>query len=172
MGGGEGAPAGVLGGTDLPPPNPPSSPPQDRPHVASPCASSPGHPARGSRTWTRVASSPQAEPPTPRRSHHCLRVCGVGGLWQDSHHAVDQGHCCGMAAGDGPRLAWHRAGGSTLQQPLPLLQRVPATCGPCTLHHLGLVVARKCRSGPGCWLLLWSCSPFTSKPPPFLFPST
>ena len=144
--------------------------PQDWPHAASPCASSPVHPARDSRTWTTVAS-PQAEPSTPCRSHHCLRVCGVGGLWQDPHHVVDQGHCCGTAAGDGPRLAWHRAGGSTLQRPLPLLERVLAACGPCTLHHLGLGVARKCRSGQGRWLLLWSCSPFTSKPSPFLFPS-
>ena len=76
--------------------------PQDQPHASSPCAGSPGHPARDSRTCTRVASSPQAEPPTPCRSHHCLRVCGVGGPWQDPHHAVDQGHCCRTAAGRWP----------------------------------------------------------------------
>ena len=55
-----------------------------------------------SHTWTRVASSPQAEPPPPHRSHHCLRVCEMGGLWQDPHHVVDQGHCCGTAAGRWP----------------------------------------------------------------------
>lgn len=67
-----------------------------------------------------------------------------------------KGTAAGRLLGDGPRLTWHRAGGSTLQQPLPPLQRVPALCGPCTLHHLGLGVARKCRSGPGRRLLLWS----------------
>lgn len=154
-GGGEGAPAGVLGGKICPHPVPPAHPTGPA-SCGIPCASSPGHPARGSRTWTRVASSPQAEPPTPRRSRQCLRVCGVGGLRQDPHHAVDQGHCCRTAAGRWPETDLAQSGGSTLQQPLPPLQRVPALCGPCTLHHLGLGVARKCRSGPGRRLLLWS----------------
>ena len=83
--------------------------PQDWPHAASPCASSPVHPARDSRTWTMVAS-PQAEPSTPCRSHHCLRVCGVGGLWQDPHHAVDQVRCCGMAAGRWPETDLAQSG--------------------------------------------------------------
>ena len=101
VGGGEGAPAAVLGGSGLPPPYPPSSP------LRTSLMRHPPVPAvlvtqQDSRTWTRVASSPQAEPPTPRRSHHCLRVCGVGGPWQDPHHAVDQGHCCRAAAGRWP----------------------------------------------------------------------
>ena len=151
--------------------------PQDQPHAASPCASRPGYPARDSRTWTRVASSPQAKPPTPRRSHLCLRVCGVGGLWQDPHHEVDQGHCCGMAAGRWPKTDLAQSGRvysavttSTAPEGPGCVRGLRA--GLCTLHHLGLGVARKCRSEPGRRLLLWSCSPFTSKPPPFLFPST
>lgn len=84
--------------------------PQDQPHAASSCAGSPGYPAGDSRTWTRVASSPQAEPPTPRRSRRCLRVCGVGGLWQDPHHAVDQGHCCRTAAGRRPETDLAQSG--------------------------------------------------------------
>ena len=84
--------------------------PQDQPHAASSCAGSPGYPAGDSRTWTRVASSPQAEPPTLCRSHLCLRVCGVGGLWQDPHHEVDQGHCCGMAAGRWPETDLAQSG--------------------------------------------------------------
>ena len=84
--------------------------PQDQPHAASSCAGSPGYPAGDSRTWTRVASSPQAEPQTLCRSHLCLRVCGVGGLWQDPHHEVDQGHCCGMAAGRWPETDLAQSG--------------------------------------------------------------
>lgn len=104
--------------------------PQDQPHAASPCAGSAGHPARDSRTWTRVASSPQAEPPTPRRSHHCLMVCGVGGLWQDPRRAVDQGHCRRTAAGRWPETDLHRARGSALLRPLPPLPRVRAAHTP------------------------------------------
>ena len=84
--------------------------PQDQPHAASSCAGSPGYPAGDSRTWTRVASSPQAEPQTLCRSHLCLRVCGVGGLWQDPHHAVDQGHCCRTAAGRWPETDLAQSG--------------------------------------------------------------
>ena len=40
-----------------------------------------------------------------------------------------KGTAAGRLLGDGLRLTWHRAGGSTLQQPLPPLPRVPAVCG-------------------------------------------
>lgn len=53
---------------------------------------------------------PKLSPPPPHRSHHCLRVCGVGGLWQDPHHAVDQGHCCGTAAGRWPEADLAQSG--------------------------------------------------------------
>lgn len=147
--------------------------PQDRPHAASPCASRPGHPARGSCTWTRVAFSPQAEPPAPRRSHHCLRVCGVGGLWQDPHHAVDQGHCCGTAAGRWPE--------TDLAQSGRVLSAATTSTAPEGPGHV------RGRAHSTTWGWVWpggaaqgqcaSCSsgpalPLPPSQPPFLFPST
>ena len=157
-------------GRSAPTPSPQLTP-QDRPHAASPCASSPGHPARGSRTWTRVASSPQAESPTPRRSRQCLRVCGVGGLRQDPHHAVDQGHCCRTAAGRWPETDLAQSG---RVHSAATTSTAPEGPGPVRAVHTpppgaGCGQEVPLRAGaPAAPLVL----PFTSKPPPFLFPST
>lgn len=82
--------------------------------------SPPGPASRGtplcwrSLSPSRVASSPQAEPQTPQRSHHGQRLCGVGGLCQDPRRAVSRGHCRGLAGGRRPETDLHRGGGSAL----------------------------------------------------------
>ena len=130
-GGGEGAPAGVLGGTDLPSPCPPSSPHRTSlmPHPPVPAVLV---------TQQEIPAPGQGWPPLPKLSPQplagAISVWGFVG-WVGSGRTLimrwTKDTAVGWLLGDGPRLTWHRAGGSTQQWPLPPLQRVPAVCVAC-----------------------------------------
>lgn len=135
-GGGEGAPADVLGGSAVPQP---SGFPRRTSLVWPPRYWPSGHPAQGLLHPDKVAASSHPEHQAPWREPSLSRLRGVDWVLVGLSLRGEPRHCLGRLAGGGLRPAWHREGRSALCSVHSRLSRGSrATCGGrACFTHLG-----------------------------------